>query len=124
VVSNISEGHADPEAVSTKHGPASETCLEEAPKLDDEDVNFGSGFAASGISGEDVNGEPSSATNGSQVYLGYLAKVNDEDADFGSDFEASSISEDDVDRDAVIGERQTKSGESLRRSNSWAVIEQ
>jgi hypothetical protein len=123
VASNFSEGHADPEAVSIKNGPASETYLEEAPKLDD-DVHFGSEFAASSISGEDVNGEPASATNGTQVYLGYLAKVNDEDADFGSEFGASSISEDDADPDAVIEERQTKSGESLRRSNSWAVIEQ
>jgi hypothetical protein len=98
--------------------------LEEVHKLDDEDVHFGSECAASSISEEDVNGESASATNGTQVYLGYLAKVNDEEADFGSEFRASSISEDDVDTDAVIEERQTETGESLRRSNSWAVIEQ
>jgi hypothetical protein len=124
VASNFSEGHADPEAVSTENGPASETHLEEVHKLDDEDVHFGSECAASSISEEDVNGESASATNGTQVYLGYLAKVNDEEADFGSEFRASSISEDDVDTDAVIEERQTETGESLRRSNSWAVIEQ
>lgn len=118
VASNVPEGHADPEVVSTKNGPTSETCLEEAPKLDDEDVHFGSELAASSISGNDVNGESASATNGTQVYLGYLAKVNDDEADCDSEFGASSISEDDVDPDAVIEE------ESLRRSNSWAVIEQ
>jgi len=109
VASNISEGHADPETVYTKIGPASS--LGEAPKLND-------------TFEEDLEPEPASSTNGTQVYLGYLAKVNDEEEDFGSEFGTSNISEEDVDSDPVTEGRQTKSGESLRRSNSWAVIEQ
>jgi len=60
-----------------------------------------------------------SRTDGApQIYLGYLTKVEDEE-----DFAESTISEACADLNAMTEERQRKSGESLRRSNSWAVVE-
>ena len=91
----------------------------EMPKANDEEEDYGSEVVSSS-SEENVDAKPASSTNSAQVDLGYLPKVNDENGDISSEF---SFSEDNVGPEPIIDERQTKTGATLRRSNSWAVIE-
>ena len=87
---------------------------------DDEEEEYGSEVVSSISSEENVDAKPASSTNSAQVDLGYLAKVNDENRDISSEF---NFSEDNVGPEPITDERHTKTGATLRRSNSWAVIE-